>query len=48
VDSAIGDHIVVRMATTPELRADVRRAVRRSLELWWRFFDGVAGAIDAG
>src|SRR5438034_217478 len=44
--SAIGDHIVVRLATTPELQADVRRAVARSLELWWRFFDGTASAIE--
>ena len=40
--SAVGDHIVVRMATTPELQAGVRRAVARSLELWWQFFDGIA------
>jgi len=46
--SAIGDHIVVRLATTPALQADVRRAVARSLELWWRFFDGIAAAVDAG
>ena len=46
--SAIGDHVVVRMATTAELQADVRRAVTHSLELWWRFFDGIAGAVDAG
>jgi len=45
--SAIGDHVVVRMATTPELQAGVRRAVARSLELWWQFFDGIARAIDA-
>ena len=44
--SAIGDHIVVRLATTPELQADVRRAVARSLELWWRFFDGMASTIE--
>jgi pyrroloquinoline-quinone synthase len=44
--SAIGDHVVVRMATTPELQADVRRAVARSLELWWGFFDGIAAAVD--
>jgi pyrroloquinoline quinone (PQQ) biosynthesis protein C len=44
--SAIGDHVVVRLATTPELQADVRRAVARSLELWWRFFDGMASAIE--
>ena len=42
--SAIGDHIVIRLATTPELQAGVRRAVARSLELWWRFFDGIADA----
>jgi len=45
--SAVGDHIVVRMATTPELQAGVRRAVARSLELWWRFFDGIA-AVRGG
>lgn len=43
--SAIGDHVVVRLATTPALQADVRRAVARSLELWWGFFDGIAAAI---
>ena len=42
--SAVGDHIVVRMATTPELQAGVRRAVAKSLELWWRFFDGIAAS----
>jgi pyrroloquinoline-quinone synthase len=46
--SAIGDHIVVRLATTPGLQADVRRAVARSLDLWWRFFDGIATAIGSG
>jgi len=46
--SAVGDHIVVRLATTPALQADVRRAVARSLDLWWRFFDGIATASDAG
>jgi len=46
--SAIGDHVVVRMATTPALQADVRGAVARSLELWWGFFDGIAAAVDAG
>jgi len=45
--SAIGDHVVVRLATTAELQAGVRRAVARSLELWWQFFDGIARAIDA-
>ncbi len=42
--SAIGDHVVVRMATTPALQAGVRDAVARSLELWWRFFDAIATA----
>jgi pyrroloquinoline quinone (PQQ) biosynthesis protein C len=45
--SAIGDHVVIRLATTPALQADVRRAVSRSLELWWRFFDGIATAVAA-
>jgi pyrroloquinoline-quinone synthase len=44
--SAIGDHVVVRLATTPALQADVRRAIARSLELWWRFFDGIAAATE--
>ena len=42
--SAIGDHVVVRLATTTALQGDVRRAVARSLELWWAFFDGIAAA----
>jgi pyrroloquinoline-quinone synthase len=46
--SAIGDHIVVRLARTPALQTDVRRAVTRSLDLWWRFFDGIAAAVEAG
>jgi pyrroloquinoline quinone (PQQ) biosynthesis protein C len=44
---AIGDHVVIGLATTPALQADVRRAVSRSLELWWRFFEGIATAVDA-
>jgi pyrroloquinoline-quinone synthase len=46
--SAVGDHIVIRLATTPALQAGVRRAVARSLDLWWQFFDGIAAAVDAG
>ena len=46
--SAIGDHVVVRLADGAELQHAVRQAVARSLETWWRFFDGIAGAIDAG
>ena len=45
--SAIGDHVVVRLATTPELQAGARRAVARTLELWSRFFDGITTAVDA-
>ena len=45
--SAVGDHIVVRLATTAELRSAVRRAVERSLTLWWAFFDGIAGAVES-
>ena len=45
--SAIGDHVVVRLATTAELQVNVRRAVTRSLELWWRFFENIATAVDA-
>ncbi len=45
--SDIGDHIVVRFATTPEGQANVRRAVEEALELWWRFFDGIEQALAA-
>jgi pyrroloquinoline-quinone synthase len=44
--SAIGDHVVVRLASTPGLQENVRRAVARSLELWWQFLDGIARASD--
>ena len=44
---AIGDHAVIGPATTPALQADVRRAASRWLELWWRFFEGIATAVDA-
>jgi len=44
--SAVGDHIVIRLATTPEFQSNVRRAVSRSLELWWQFFDGIARSVD--
>ncbi|HJQ82953.1 MAG TPA: iron-containing redox enzyme family protein [Candidatus Binatia bacterium] len=43
--SAIGDHVVVRLATTPALQADVRGSVERSLALWKGFFDGIATAM---
>jgi pyrroloquinoline-quinone synthase len=46
--SDIGDHIVVRYATSEEWHARVRRAVRRSLDLWWQFFDDIERAISGG
>jgi pyrroloquinoline quinone (PQQ) biosynthesis protein C len=45
--SDIGDHIVLRFATSAEWQEKVRRAVERSLGSWWEFFDGIARAIDA-
>jgi pyrroloquinoline-quinone synthase len=39
--AAVGDHIVVRHATTDELQAGIRRALRTSLAMWWQFFDGL-------
>jgi pyrroloquinoline-quinone synthase len=45
--SDVGDHIVIRGATTDEARAAVRRAVRTSLGIWWQFFAGIEQAIDA-
>jgi pyrroloquinoline-quinone synthase len=44
--SDIGNHIVVRFATAAEWQAKVRRAVERSLDAWWQFFDGIERAID--
>jgi pyrroloquinoline-quinone synthase len=37
--SDVGDHIVVRHATTDQIQAGVRGAVRTSLTMWWLFFD---------
>jgi len=39
--SDVGDHIVLRWATTEERRATVLRCVRTSLGMWWQFFDGM-------
>ncbi|MGH7355057.1 MAG: TenA family transcriptional regulator [Candidatus Rokuibacteriota bacterium] len=39
--SDVGDHIVLRWATTEERRAMVRTAVRTSLGMWRQFFDGM-------
>jgi pyrroloquinoline-quinone synthase len=45
--SDIGDHIVVRFASTDEWREKARRAVSHSLDMWWQFFDGMQRAISA-
>ena len=45
--SDIGNHIVVRFATSLEWQDRVRRAVEHSLDMWWQFFDGVERAVDA-
>jgi pyrroloquinoline-quinone synthase len=39
--SDVGDHIVVRHATTEEAQERIRRAVRTSLGMWWQFFEGM-------
>jgi len=39
--SDVGDHIVVKHATTDELQRRVRTAVRTSLGMWWQFFEGM-------
>jgi pyrroloquinoline-quinone synthase len=44
--SDIGDHIVIRFATTAESQEKVRHAVERSLDAWWLFFDGIEAVID--
>jgi pyrroloquinoline-quinone synthase len=45
--SDVGDHIVVKSATSEEARAGVRRAVKTSLGMWWQFFDGIEREIAA-
>jgi len=37
--SDVGDHIVVRHATTDVVQAGIRDAVQTSLRMWWLFFD---------
>ncbi len=39
--SDVGDHIVVKHATTDELQACIRRVVKTSLGMWWQFFEGM-------
>ena len=43
--SDVGDHIVVRYATTDEWQDRARAAVSQSLSMWWQFFDGIRHAI---
>jgi pyrroloquinoline-quinone synthase len=43
--SDVGDHIVVKHATTDELQARIRRAVGTSLGMWWQFFEGMDQAF---
>ncbi len=45
--SDVGDHIVVRHATTDALQAGVRDAVTTSLRMWWLFFDDIDRAYGA-
>lgn len=39
--SDVGDHIVIKHATTPEVQARIRAAVHTSLGMWWQFFEGM-------
>ena len=39
--SDIGDHIVMRHASTSDWQEKIRRSLSRSLELWWQFFDDI-------
>jgi len=43
--SDVGDHIVLRLATTEAVQAAVRAAVDRSLGAWWSFFDGIERSV---
>ena len=46
--SAVGDHIVVRLATTPALQADVRRAVAGNLCRCGAYPNIVKAGVSAG
>ena len=39
--SDVGDHIVIKGATTPESQDRIRSVVRTSLGMWWQFFQGM-------
>ena len=45
--SEVGESAVLKYADTDACRERVQRAVARSLEAWWLFFDGIEQAIDA-
>ena len=45
--SDVGDHIVIRFATSDELQDKVHAAVQTSLDHWWEFFDGIERRIDS-
>ena len=46
--SDVGNHIVIRTATSDESQAKVRAAIHTSRDHWWQFFDGIERRIDAG
>lgn len=39
--SDVGDHIVIKHATTEDIRTRIRAAVKTSLGMWWQFFEGM-------
>lgn len=39
--SDVGNHIVIKYASTADRQEAIRRAVRTSLAMWWQFFDGM-------
>jgi pyrroloquinoline-quinone synthase len=45
--SDVGDHIVIKHATTDEVQEGIRRAVQTSLGMWWQFFGGIQQEADA-
>jgi pyrroloquinoline-quinone synthase len=45
--SDVGDHAVLRHASSAETQQRVRAAVETSLSQWWQFFDGLEREIGA-
>ncbi len=43
--SDVGDHIVIKHASTEERQRAIVTAVRTSLGMWWQFFDGMDRAF---